>query len=420
MKTLLNLTQPFSGFVYRCVRLVGTERVSKPKLEVRIDAHAQGCARCRRCLLPCPGYDTLPERCWSHVPLWGILVDFIYRPRRVECPVHGVVVEHIPWSEGKRPFTKAMMRFLARWARRLSWRETARVFGTSWEAVYRSVEWYVEWGLAHRILEGLKAIGIDEIHWGTGQRGANFLTVIYQIDAGCRRLLWVGPKRTQASLRRGLAALGPEVVCGLRFVCSDMWKPYLQVIAKQVGQALHVLDRFHVVMHQNQAVDKVRRAESARLRGAGRGQHLKKMRWKLLRRGSRVRGRARRQLRALVVSKLATGRAWMLKETFQHFWKYKSPTWAKAFLHCWCTRAMRSQLEPMKQVARMLRRHEPLLLNWFRAKGELSSGAVEGLNNKIRVVTRRSYGFRTYRAMEVALYHNLGHLPEPECAHEFC
>jgi transposase len=81
---------------------------------------------------------------------------------------------------------------------------------------------------------------------------------------------------------------------------------------------------------------------------------------------------------------------------------------------------MRSQLEPMKKVARMLRRHEPLLLNWFRAKGELSSGAVEGLNNKVRVVTRRSYGFRTYRAMEVALYHNLGHLPEPECAHEFC
>jgi transposase len=418
VKTLLNLTQPFRGFVYRCVRVVGPE--GAPRVEVRVDPHAQGCPGCSRCLLPCPGYDTLPERGWSHVPLWGIAVDYIYRPRRVECPVHGVVVEHIPWTEGKRPFTKAMMGFLARWARRLSWRETARVFGTSWEAVYRSVEWYVEWGLANRILEGVKAIGIDEIHWGPGKRGANFLTVIYQIDAGCRRLLWVGPKRTQASLRRGLKALGPEVVSGLRFVCSDMWKPYLQVIAKQVGQALHVLDRFHIVMHQNQAVDQVRRAESTRLRGATSGQYLKKMRWKLLRRGSRVRGRARGQLQALVASKLSTGRAWILKESFQHFWEYTSPVWAKAFLDCWCTRAMRSQLEPMKKVARMLRRHEPLLLNWFRAKGELSSGAVEGLNNKVRVVTRRSYGFRTYRAMEVALYHNLGHLPEPECAHEFC
>ena len=110
-------------------------------------------------------------------------------------------------------------------------------------------------------------------------------------------------------------------------------------------------------------------------------------------------------------SKLATGRAWVLKEAFQHFLKYTSPVWAKAFLHSWCTRTMRSQLEPMKKVARMLRRHEPLLLNWFRAKGELSSGAVEGLNNKVRVVTRRSYGFRTYRAMEVAIYHNLAICP---------
>ena len=74
----------------------------------------------------------------------------------------------------------------------------------------------------------------------------------------------------------------------------------------------------------------------------------------------------------------------------------------------------------MKKIARMLRRHEPLILNWFRAKGELSSGAVEGLNNKIRVITKRAYGFPTFRAMEVALYHTLGKLPEPPIAHKFC
>lgn len=86
----------------------------------------------------------------------------------------------------------------------------------------------------------------------------------------------------------------------------------------------------------------------------------------------------------------------------------------------WCLRALRSRLEPMKKVAHMLRAHEELLLNWFRAKGEVSTGAVEGLNNKIRVVTRRSYGFRTYEAMEIALYHTLGRLPEPESTHRFC
>ena len=158
-----------------------------------------------------------------------------------------------------------------------------------------------------------------------------------------------------------------------------MWKPYLKVIAAQAGQALHVLDRFHITSHLNQAVDQVRRAESTRLGAKSKKatQRLKHMRWPLLRRGSRVRGRARQKLNDLLASKLATARAWDLKETFSHFWKYKSVTWAGGFLDYWCFRAMRSRLEPMKKVARMLRAHEPLILNWFRAKGETSNGAVE-------------------------------------------
>ena len=377
-------------------------------------------AKCSHCRQPAPGYDRLPERRWLFVPLWGIVTWFVYAARRVNCPQHGVVVEHVPWSQGKRPVTIAMMCFVSRWARRLSWRETACAFHTSWECVYRSVEWFVVWGLAHRKLEGVESIGVDEIHWGKSQRADNFLTVIYQIDGHCRRLLWVGKRRTQATLRRGLKALGPEVVGGLRFVCSDMWRPYLNVIAAKAGQALHVLDRFHITSHLNQAVDQVRRAESGRLRGRPLAKRLKKMRWHLLKRGSRVRGRARTKLNALLASKLATARAWNLKDCFEHFWHYKSFIWAGAFLDYWCARAMRSRLEPMQKVARMLRAHEELVLNWFKAKGEISSGAVEGLNNKIRVVTRRSYGFRTFDAMEIALYHTLGRLPEPESTHEFC
>jgi transposase len=399
-------------------------RDGRPRcLEITVQAHQSRDGKCSRCFKPAPAYDHLPQRSWLFVPLWGIVTWFFYAARRVHCPEHGVVVEHVPWSEGKRPVTIAMMCFLSRWARRLSWRETARAFGTSWECVYRSVQWYVAWGLAHRILEGIRAIGIDEIHWGQGKGSAAFLTVIYQIDRHCRRLLWVGKRRTQATLRRGLKALGPPVVSGLRFVCSDMWKPYLNVIAAKAAQALHVLDRFHITWHLNQAVDQVRRAEAGRLRRAASAQaaRLKDMRWKLLRRGSRVRGQARHQLKALVASKLATARAWILKETFEHFWRYKSLTWAGSFLDYWTWRALRSRLEPMKKVARMLRSHRALLMNWFKAKGEISSGAVEGLNNKIRVVTRRSYGFRTYNAMEIALYHTLGRLPEPdESTHRFC
>ncbi len=398
------------------------ERGPAVEIEIVLQAHGGRRGRCSQCQQPAPGYDRLAERRWQFVPLWGLTTWFRYAPRRVQCPEHGVVVEDLPWSDGKRPLTCALMGFLARWARRLSWRETARVFQTSWESVYRSVEWFVEWGLAERQLEGVESLGVDEIHWGHGLRSANFLTVIYQIDEHCRRLLWVGQRRTEATLRRGLKALGPEVVKGLRFVCSDMWKPYLRVLATEAGQALHVLDRFHITLHLNQGVDQVRRAESARLRAASQAaaQQLKHTRWTLLRRGSRVRGRARQKLQALLASKLQTARAWELKETFAHFWKYRSVTWAGAFIDYWTWRAMRSRLEPMQKVARMLRSHEELILNWFRAKGEISTGAVEGLNNKIRVVTRRSYGFRTYKAMEIALYHTLGRLPEPESTHRFC
>ena len=421
VKTILNAIQRFPGFVFGDIRLHRHRDGQARCIEITVQPHPGILAKCSRCLKPAPGYDRLEQRAWLFVPLWGIVTRFLYAARRVRCPEHGVVVEHVPWSQGKRPVTIAMMCFLSRWARRLSWRETARVFGTSWECVYRSVEWFVQWGLAHRKLEGIEAIGVDEIHWGKSKRADNFLTVIYQIDSHCRRLLWVGKRRTKATLRRGLAALGQEVVKGLRFVCSDMWRPYLTVIAAQAGQALHVLDRFHITLHLNQAVDEVRRAESGRLRGRPVAQKLKQMRWKLLRKGSRVRGQAKRRLYGLLQSKLATGRAWMLKETFQDFWHYRSLTWASTFLDVWCTRALRSRIEPMKKVARMLRSDEHLLMNWFKAKGEISAGAVEGLNNKIRVVTRNTYGFRTYEAMEIALYHTLGRLPEPEeFTHRFC
>jgi transposase len=301
--------QRFVGFVYREVRMHCQEGLAQSIL-ITVEPHAEIRGRCSRCQRPAPGYDRLPQRRWLFVPLWGIPTFFCYAPRRVACAEHGVVVEYIPWSDGKRPITCAMMGFLARWARRLSWRETAQAFQTSWEAVYRSVEWFVQWGLAHRQLRGVESIGVDEIHWGHGLKADNFLTVIYQIDAQCRRLLWVGRRRSQATLRRGLKALGPEVVKGLRFVCSDMWKPYLQIIADQAAQALHVLDRFHITSHLNQAVDQVRRAESTRLGGKNQAaaQRLKHMRWPLLRRESRVRGRARQKLNALLASKLATAR----------------------------------------------------------------------------------------------------------------
>ena len=147
------------------------------------------CSGCRR---RGPTYDRLASRRFQFVPLWGPHVFFIYAMRRVDCKRCGVLVATVPWAEGKSPLATAYAWLLAGWARRLSWQETAHVFRTSWDAVFRSVRLAVTWGLAHRDLEAIEAIGIDEIAW---RRGPRFLTVVYQIDAHCRQLLWIGPDR---------------------------------------------------------------------------------------------------------------------------------------------------------------------------------------------------------------------------------
>lgn len=125
-------------------------------------------------------------------------------------------------------------------------------------------------------------------------------------------------------------------------------------------------------------------------------------------------------LRELLKYNLRTMRAYLLKEQFDIFWSYSSPAWAGKFLDKWCTRAMRSKIDPMKKTAKMLRTHKPLILNWFRAKGELSSGIVEGLNLKAKLTARKSYGFRNPEMQKIALYHSLGNLPVPEWTHKFC
>jgi transposase len=176
VKTILNRIQHFVGFVYQEVRLC--IRRGRLCIEVKIEPHRSIRGRCAECGRSAPGYDRLPERSWLFVPLWGMMTWFVYAPRRVECAEHGVGVEHVPWGEGKRPIPLTMLGFLARWARRRSWREPARALQTSWEAVYRSVAWYVQWGLVRRRLEGVESIGIDELHWGKGQRADHFLTVI--------------------------------------------------------------------------------------------------------------------------------------------------------------------------------------------------------------------------------------------------
>jgi transposase len=155
----------------------------------------------------------------------------------------------------------------------------------------------------------------------------------------------------------------------------------LKVIREKCSEALHILDRFHIVAKMNKALDEVRAGESRRIASEGGMPVLKKSHWLLLKREENLKTEQRFRLRDLLRCNLKTVRAYLLKEAFQQLWDYNSPAWAGKFLDDWCRQVMRSRIEPMKKIARSLRQHHELILNYFRAQKLLSSGVVEGLNN---------------------------------------
>lgn len=415
IKTILNKIEKFKSFIYGKITLEWINGTEALIVEVKARQNTKGI--CPKCGKRKPTYDTQPVRLFEYVPVWGIPVYFRYAPRRTDCRGDGALVEVMPWAEGKEHMTKTYMIFLSRWAKRLSWKETAEIFSTSWDSVFRAVRYVVEHGLKHRDLDNIEQIGVDELQIFRGQK---YLTLVYQIDKGMRRLLWSGPERKVKTLLRFFRGFGAERCQQLKYVCSDMWAPYLKVIKKKAPQALNILDRFHIMKKFNEAIDEVRREEVRRLRETGQESILINGRWVILKRMENLTDKQVVRLKELLKTNLLSIRAYLMREDFQRFWTYRMPAWAEKFMEDWAQRTMQSNVEPMKKVAKMLRSHKELILNWFKADGELSSGVVEGLNNKAKLTIRKAYGFRSTEHLQIALYHTLGKLPEPKTIHKFC
>lgn len=124
----------------------------------------------------------------------------------------------------------------------------------------------MNWGLTNRQLDNVESIGVDEIAW---KKGHKYLTLVYQIDSQCTRLLWIGQDRTVKTFLRFFRIFGKENSAKLKHVCSDMWKAYIKVIKKKAPQALHILDRFHIVAKINKAIDEVRSGEHRQMQKDG-------------------------------------------------------------------------------------------------------------------------------------------------------
>lgn len=417
IKTLLNKLHPIKRFVYGRCRMEKLTGAKEPALIVTVRPRANSKPRCSGCGTAGPGYDRLPPRLFRFVPLWNLSVFLCYAMRRVDCLRCGVTVEVVPWAEGKNTCCHAMRHFLASWARLLSWKQTALSFHTSWDTVFRSVAWIVAYGLKNRDLEGISALGVDELAY---RKGHQYMTLIYQIDQGSRRLLGVVDGRRVKSLLRFFRDFGKARCSRIKVVCSDMWQPYLKVIKKKLPEALNVLDRFHIAKKLGEAVDQVRREEVKSLGKEGYEPILKNARYCFLKRLENLTDRQLDKLADITRYDLRTNRAYFLKEAFDGFWKYNSPQWARWFLRKWCQRTMRSRLEPMKKFVRTLRRHEDLLMNYFKAGKLYNSGIVEGLNLRINLTMRKAYGYKSFDVLKIALFHQLGDLPVPKLTHDFC
>lgn len=406
VESLIKETVQLQGF-----RVMTVEKVTDG-LEATLMPDQRFSPRCGVCGSPGRYRDERPVRRFRHVPLWGIDVHLVYAPRRVYCQrCGGIHVESLPWVAGKRRFTQALMVTLATWARMLTWQQVASLFACSWSTVAEAVDEAVAYGMANRDLSGVTHIGIDEI---SRKRGHVYVTNVYDLNEP--RLLWSGEGRARETLKNFFAWFGKDNTERLEGICSDMWQPYIDVVKEEAPQAVLVFDKFHIVQHLMRAVDQVRRDE-IREKGKTHKELMTRTRYIWLKNPLNLTDGQQARLSELEHLNLKINRAYLLKEAFRDFWEYKSPAWATRYLDRWFWWATHSRLEPMRDFAWMLRRHQEDLINYFRMP--IHNGTVEGLNNKAKVISHKAYGFREAKNYIRNLYHCMAKLPLPKTVHTF-
>jgi transposase len=345
------------------------------------------------------------RRLWRDLKIRHLALVIAYTPRRVVCPDCGVRVEQVPWANRWSRVTKSLCRVVAELSRRTDLTTVARHFGIGWKTVAGIIHQVVQWGLGRRRKKPLRVIGIDEV---SRKKGHRYLTLVYDLQRG--QLVWVGKGRTKETLGGFFDELGTRRSRTLQAASLDMWAPYVDVVRERAPQATICFDRFHVVRHLNEAVDEVRRSLVRKLSGPTKAL-VKGTRFILLKNPWNLTPKQRRALQALVRSNSPLSRAYYLKEDFQRFWDYVHERWAAKHLKQWLWWASHSRLAPFKAFARMIRDHLDGILAWTKLR--ITNGALEGMNNKVKLVSHRSYGFRNDDRYIEAIYHNCGKLPLP-------
>jgi transposase len=287
-------------------------------------------------------------------------------------------------------YTRRFAREIGRRCRDSSVRDVARALHLDWHTTKELEKEYLREQLSRAGEPRPKIIGIDEV---SVRKGQQYRIVVS--DLVRRRPIWFdGPDRRQASMERFYQWLGPKRCSKVELAVMDMWEPFAAATVKHAVGAAILYDKFHVVQHLNEALDEVRRSEYARLSSDRERRFIKGQRYTLLSRRAHLSYRGRCALKLLLQANKRLQVAYLLKESFDQLWSYRSAGWARVFFWNWQQALRWQRLAPYEKFAEMVLRHWDGIAAYCQQEHKVSLGFVEGLNNKVRVIQRRAYGLR--------------------------
>ena len=363
---------------------------------------------CPECAKPCPLYDHT-DREWRHLDTCQFETRLHARLPRVECPAHGVKTVRVPWAEPKSGFTLLFESLAISWLREMTPAAVSRHMRISWDEARGIMERAVRRGLSRREEKAVRRIGIDEKSF---QRRHDYVTVVTDLDE--RTVIDVLDDRKKETLSKWFLGLSQARLDGIEVIAMDMWDPYIQAVHESVPDAPKkiVFDKFHIVRHLCDAVDRVRRGENKALMGEGRD-WLKGTRYDWLKTPANFTHEAWERFKDLRESNLKTARAWAIKETAMGLWNYTYERAARTFFKRWYWWATHSRLGPMIEKARMLRDHLTNILTYL--KHRVTNAVTEGLNAKIQWIRYCSRGFRNRENFKMAILFHCGGLNMEPC-----
>lgn len=287
---------------------------------------------------------------------------------------------------------------IGHYCRSMTVKEVADLYRMSWDQVWRLDMAYMERLSAdHPPSKHLRAMGVDEV---SVRKGHSYAIVVADLDQ--QRPIWMSEElgRSEEDMDKFFTAMGVERCKRIKVAVMDMWKPFRNSLRTHSPQAQIVFDKFHVLNHLSRAMDNVRRLEYKRVTGDDK-RFIKGQRYTLLSHKANLDMDGRRSLRLLLKANKRLNKAYLLKESFGQLWDYNNPTWARKFFDNWKSQLRWSRMKPFEDFVGLVERHWDGIISYCNPDHKVSLGFMEGLNNKIRVIQRRSYGIRNMHYLQL-------------------